>query len=134
MIVFKPLSFTEGGTARGSAYFGRGNGPIYFNNVECTGTETQLSQCIHNGVGVHDCSHYEDAGVICMLPCKQANETILIGTTINTIAPAVTGIVQVCYNATRSIACGTLWTYSDARVVCRSLGYSSYGNNVDFYY
>ena len=121
--------FTEG-IARGSAYFGRGDGPIYFDNVECTGTETQLSQCIHNGVGVHNCGHYEDAGVICILPCKQANETIVIGT--NTIAPAVTGIVQVCYNATRSIVCGTLWTYSDARVVCRSLGYSSYGKLLTF--
>ena len=31
----------------------------------CRGNETNLNDCTDNGVGVHDCNHDEDAGVIC---------------------------------------------------------------------
>ena len=45
--------------------YGRGNGTIWIDDVLCRGSEEGLSQCLHSGWGVHDCSHYEDASVIC---------------------------------------------------------------------
>ena len=39
--------------------------PILLDEVLCLGDELALSQCHHRDFGVHDCSHYEDAGVIC---------------------------------------------------------------------
>ena len=51
--------------ARGSATFGRGVGHIFLDDVRCNGTELRLTNCTHDGVGVHDCVHYEDAGVVC---------------------------------------------------------------------
>ena len=47
------------------ATFGRGTGPIYLDNVECTGTESSLLRCSRSGIGVTYCGHYEDAGVVC---------------------------------------------------------------------
>ena len=41
------------------------NLPIYLDDVHCLGDEPALSYCIHNGVGVHNCGHYEDAAVVC---------------------------------------------------------------------
>ena len=34
-------------------------------NVVCTGHETSIGQCKYNGWGIHNCAHYEDAGVTC---------------------------------------------------------------------
>ena len=33
--------------------------------MDCTGSESSLSQCSHAGIGNHDCSHIEDVGVRC---------------------------------------------------------------------
>ena len=47
------------------AEFDGGTGPIRLDEVQCTGNESSLSQCPHDGIGNHDCSHFEDAGVRC---------------------------------------------------------------------
>lgn len=38
---------------------------FWLDNVYCQGTETDLSECRHNGWGIHDCGNEESAGVIC---------------------------------------------------------------------
>ncbi|KAJ0063370.1 hypothetical protein NL108_002709 [Boleophthalmus pectinirostris] len=38
---------------------------IQLDNVECMGTEGSLLECKRSKVGVHNCSHKEDVGVIC---------------------------------------------------------------------
>ncbi|XP_030043370.1 deleted in malignant brain tumors 1 protein [Microcaecilia unicolor] len=45
--------------------FGPGNGTIYLDNVQCSGYESNLGRCYHNGWFNHNCSSYEDVGVIC---------------------------------------------------------------------
>ena len=47
------------------AGFGQGTGPIFLDNVRCTGTEPELGRCQANTVGTHNCGHQEDAGVRC---------------------------------------------------------------------
>ena len=47
------------------ATFGEGFGPIFLDEVGCTGSEASLLECSHEGVRNHDCSHFEDAGVMC---------------------------------------------------------------------
>ena len=51
------------GTAHGDAKFGRGSGPIWMDNVACTGSESRLIDCPH--ASRHNCLHSEDAGVTC---------------------------------------------------------------------
>ena len=51
--------------ARFGAIFGEGSGPIFLDDIRCNGTELQLVNCRNRGVGVHNCEHFEDAGVVC---------------------------------------------------------------------
>ena len=47
--------------------YGMGRGPIFLDDVDCSGDEERLIDCEHNGISVHDCYHFEDAGVNCSL-------------------------------------------------------------------
>ena len=55
-----------GPRALSEAQFGMGSGLILLDNVRCNGREQRLVDCAHDGVGIHDCSSSEDAGVICV--------------------------------------------------------------------
>ena len=56
-----------GGVPVSRAFFGRGFGPISLDEVQCTGSESSLLNCSQDRS--HDCSHNEDAGVICIGVC-----------------------------------------------------------------
>jgi len=64
-IVCRQLGFYDGAEAVHSAGFGRGNGPIWLDNVRCHGSESYLTQCQFVGWNTSDCVHSEDAGVRC---------------------------------------------------------------------
>ena len=48
-----------------SQVFGEGQGPILLDDLQCIGNERSLLSCTHRGVGIHDCTHAKDAGVVC---------------------------------------------------------------------
>ena len=52
-----------GAIAYTGAHFGQGTGPIHFDDVGCSGSETLLLQCSHSVTS--NCVHSEDAGVRC---------------------------------------------------------------------
>ena len=52
-----------GALGLGNAAFGQGTGPIYLDNVMCTGTELNIRNCTL--LTTHNCVHFEDASVIC---------------------------------------------------------------------
>ena len=57
--------FFTGASAWSRAYFGQGTGAILLDQMRCTGNEKRLVNCPSNPLGIHDCSHSEDAGVTC---------------------------------------------------------------------
>ena len=48
-----------------NAYYGQGTDPIWLDDLGCSGSELTLLQCSHNGLGSHNCYHYEDVSVRC---------------------------------------------------------------------
>lgn len=65
-VVCRQLGYGSAVSAHSSAEFGQGSGPIWLDDVQCSGGETNLARCRHAGVSEnHFCSHFEDAGVVC---------------------------------------------------------------------
>ena len=64
-VVCRQLGYSGATSAPTQAFFGQGSGSIHYDNVACTGSETRLADCSHNGIGAHNCVHSEDAGVVC---------------------------------------------------------------------
>ena len=50
----------------GRSYSGQGYNGIFLQNLACSGDELMLINCSHSGIGVHSCSHSQDAGVVCL--------------------------------------------------------------------
>jgi len=45
--------------------YGPGEGEIWMDNLWCSGTETDLGECDHNGFAQHNCEHQEDVSISC---------------------------------------------------------------------
>uniref|UniRef100_A0A8C3H8U3 SRCR domain-containing protein n=1 Tax=Chrysemys picta bellii TaxID=8478 RepID=A0A8C3H8U3_CHRPI len=59
-------SVPEGG------YFGKGTGSVWTDTFHCKGTETHLGHCPVTALGASQCSHDNDASVICSGKCRRA--------------------------------------------------------------
>ncbi|XP_026370906.1 HHIP-like protein 1 [Ursus maritimus] len=65
-VVCRQLGFAHAVRATKRAEFGEGRSlPILLDDVRCAGSERNLLECTHAGVGTHNCGHQEDAGVVC---------------------------------------------------------------------
>ncbi|RVE59012.1 hypothetical protein OJAV_G00199950 [Oryzias javanicus] len=109
--VCRQLSCGAALQATASARFGEGSDPIWLDNVACSGSESSLTQCGHNGYGTHNCQHNEDAGVICSDRIRVAGS----GST------RCSGRVEVKHEEVWGTVCNQLWDIKDVKVVCKQL-------------
>uniref|UniRef100_W5NEN7 Soluble scavenger receptor cysteine-rich domain-containing protein SSC5D n=1 Tax=Lepisosteus oculatus TaxID=7918 RepID=W5NEN7_LEPOC len=112
-VVCRELGCGRAVSALQYAPFGQGSGPIFLDNVNCIGNESSLLNCSSPGLGVHDCSHYEDAAVI----CSDGTRVRLVNGANN-----CSGRVEVYVAGYWGTVCSDYWDIVDASVVCRELG------------
>ncbi len=65
MCIHNYMSFYTARRQDGFSYYGAGTGAIVLDNVGCISTETNLFDCPHNGLNIHNCAHWGDAGAWC---------------------------------------------------------------------
>ncbi|GAB1610322.1 deleted in malignant brain tumors 1 protein-like isoform X1, partial [Argonauta hians] len=120
------------GRARQSALFGRGSGQIWLDDLNCFGFESSLFTCRSHGWGRHDCTHDEDASVICsnaiQPPVHTRKDEIIPTTTPVPVSVRLAGSdspfygrVEILYEGKWGTVCDDDWDTQDAQVVCRML-------------
>ncbi|XP_077872006.1 antigen WC1.1 [Ictidomys tridecemlineatus] len=101
-----------------SAHFGEGSGPIWLDEMNCTGEEAHVWQCPSQGWGQHNCRHKEDAGVIC---------SEFLALRLVSKDQECAGWLEVFYNNTWGSVCHSPMEAVTLSMICRQLGCGNSG-------
>ncbi|XP_053556354.1 lysyl oxidase homolog 3 [Bombina bombina] len=140
-VLCRHLGFTAATGWTHSAKYGKGIGRIWLDNVICSGNEKIISDCKSRGWGNSDCTHEEDAGVICKderIPGfvqpntieteqRQVEEVRLrsVVTNAKKRLPVSEGILEIRHRNSWDQVCDVGWTQKNSYVICGMLGFPS---------
>ncbi|KAM9341693.1 lysyl oxidase homolog 3B isoform 2-T2 [Symphorus nematophorus] len=140
-VLCRQLGFTAATGWTHSAKYGKGIGKIWLDNVLCSGGEKSIEFCKSRGWGNSDCTHDEDAGVVCKderIPGFVDSNVIDAHVDENKIeevrlrpvvamakkrTPITEGVVEVKHKDGWAQICDLGWTIKNTRVVCGMLGF-----------
>ena len=139
---------------------GANNQPIYLDDLQCSGTEFLLINCPHNGIGNHNCAHFEDVGLQCLFSggsttafstfptspptqefCFEGQFQQVFDSSSNFTSYQENGQfysvfdipIRFCNNGFYASLCDLDWDDNDAGVLCRDFGYIGYGKLLSTY-
>uniref|UniRef100_A0A3Q4HV68 SRCR domain-containing protein n=1 Tax=Neolamprologus brichardi TaxID=32507 RepID=A0A3Q4HV68_NEOBR len=126
-VVCRQLVYGTALAAPKENHFGEGSGPVWFDDVACSGNERSITQCQLGEFG-SSCRHHKDAGVICsgtaLIDPSHVAYSMCSGVAIRlagSLSTRCSGRVEIFYNNTWETVCDHNWDINDAEVVCREL-------------
>ncbi|XP_072166905.1 scavenger receptor cysteine-rich domain superfamily protein-like [Diadema setosum] len=105
------------------------NGPVHLSEVSCTGDENELSHCPHAGWGNSDCRHTKDVCLRCSRDYTAEDGDIRL---TDGGAPWK-GRLHIFYDLKWGTVCNDSWSYENALVVCRQLGYDGVVSTYEYF-
>uniref|UniRef100_A0A3B1KH11 SRCR domain-containing protein n=1 Tax=Astyanax mexicanus TaxID=7994 RepID=A0A3B1KH11_ASTMX len=109
----------------GAAAFGRGEGQVWSEELQCRGNESQIHFCPKSSSLKHNCSHDNDVGLVLIFQISTSVPlSLCCADSVRLVdgGHRCAGRVEVFYNRTWRSVCGKNWDIRDAAVVCRELG------------
>uniref|UniRef100_A0A3Q0QPQ0 Neurotrypsin n=1 Tax=Amphilophus citrinellus TaxID=61819 RepID=A0A3Q0QPQ0_AMPCI len=100
------------------AEFGAGSGLFHYERLGCRGDENTLTKCRSRTFVTGDCSHGNEAAVVCAPPEGSGPPLRLVGGEED-----FEGRVEVFHSGRWGSICDDQWDDRDAEVVCRQLGF-----------
>eukprot|EP00062_Callorhinchus_milii_P022320 gi/632979966/ref/XP_007906765.1/ PREDICTED: lysyl oxidase homolog 3-like [Callorhinchus milii] len=138
-VLCRMLGFVSATGWTHSAKYGKGAGRVWLDNLECKGKEQSVSECQSRGWGQSDCTHEEDAGVICKderiagfvdsniieVQDDRVDEVRLRPVVSNARKrlPVTEGVVEVRYRERWEQVCDAGWNHRNTRVICGMMGF-----------
>ncbi|KAM6980314.1 lysyl oxidase homolog 2A [Aplochiton taeniatus] len=141
-VVCRELGYLDAVSWSPSSKYGRGEGRIWLDNVNCRGSENSLAQCDSNGFGVSDCKHSEDVGVVCSpkrIPgfkfiSTLANNVESLNVQVEDVRvrafysqrnriPVTDGYIEVKDGGKWRQICDQGWSDMNSRVICGMYGF-----------
>ncbi|XP_040594278.1 scavenger receptor cysteine-rich type 1 protein M130-like [Mesocricetus auratus] len=105
--------------ALGWANSSAGSGDIWMDKVSCTGNESALWDCKHEGWGKHNCTHEQDVGVTC------SDGSDLEMRLVDSHGNRCLGRVEVKFQGKWGTVCDDNFSKDHATVICKQLGCGS---------
>ncbi|CAL8297856.1 unnamed protein product [Arctogadus glacialis] len=140
-VLCRQLGFVSATGWAHSAKYGKGQGKIWLDNVLCNGGEKSIDACKSRGWGSSDCTHDEDAGVVCKderIPgfvdsnvidahvdehkVEEVRLRVVVGGAKKRM-PVTEGVLEVKHKDSWTQVCDLGWTPKNTRVVCGMLGF-----------
>ena len=126
--------FVSDPTVYTNSFYGDGDGPIFYSQMDCKGPETSIIQCDKKEFGSFECARSNVVGIACrnsefqrcliaftyVIDCGGDGTVRLVGGSND-----YEGTIEVCFESLWGlVTADAYWDDTDAQIVCKQLNYT----------